>query len=315
MNYRRVSRSSIGRLGLLSGMTMLAAAWPTLAQAHILMTSPVPRQPGKDDNKMSPCGEGAGSAKPATAKHTFKPGETIPIEWTETTPHAGWFRIALDTTGQDSLTLPSMAEYAAFPNIPAPSTNTVQSGAMWILSDHIIPHMSAAMNTKRMAMVTMPNVTCDNCTLQLIQVMTGRTYSGGFYFHCADIKLTDAGGTGGTSGAGGAAAGGASGAGGAAGGASGQGGSTTGGQSGTGGTQGTGGGAAGESGTGGDGGTAGDNGSGGGDGGGGGDDPGDDRSSGSGCSLVRSGAGANAAWLLTALAITALLRRRRRTRP
>ena len=41
-------------------------------------------------------------------------------------------------------------------------------------------------------MITLPNMTCENCTLQVIQMMTDKTpYGDGndLYFQCADIAL------------------------------------------------------------------------------------------------------------------------------
>src|SRR5687767_5344915 len=50
-------------------------------------------------------------------------------------------------------------------------------------------------------MITLPNMTCENCTLQLIQLMTDKppytvdATSDDIYFQCADIALRGPGGT------------------------------------------------------------------------------------------------------------------------
>ena len=40
--------------------------------------------------------------------------------------------------------------------------------------------------------ITLPTTPCENCTLQLIQVMTTSVPYNSFYFQCADIRITGA---------------------------------------------------------------------------------------------------------------------------
>jgi hypothetical protein len=170
------------------------------AAAHIRLDVPKgrynedPQQSTKQ--KQGPCGVSNDSRTTnADLITSYKPGEMITVEWTETINHPGHFRIAFLEKGQ------------AFPAATVEPGNV--GGA--ILAEDILDDNSKA-GGKFSQMVTLPNVTCDNCTLQLIQVMTD---SGDFYFQCADLVLEGdgSGGSGGTGGMGGATLGGTSNAG------------------------------------------------------------------------------------------------------
>jgi len=136
------------------------------AHAHIAMTSPVPRSSAQ---KEGPCGT-AGSTR-GTNVATFRPGETITVEWDETVGHIGHYRIAFDDDGDDSLQNPSQ-----------PDDNFPQT-----LVDQITDRDGMTHYTQQ---VTLPDVSCTNCTLQLIQVMTTTVPYNSFYFQCADLVLS-----------------------------------------------------------------------------------------------------------------------------
>lgn len=152
------------RLGSLLGIGLLA--YSTTASAHIAMTSPTPRTA---DQKTGPCGP-AGSVR-GTKVSTFRPGQTITVEWDETVDHPGHYRIAFDDNGSDAFQNPSQ------PTDNFPSTLVDQ------IADKGGGHYSQQ--------VTLPNIKCDNCTLQLVQVMTTAVPYNSFYYQCADIVLSD----------------------------------------------------------------------------------------------------------------------------
>jgi MYXO-CTERM domain-containing protein len=141
------------------------AAHAATAHAHIAMTSPAPRSVAQ---KEGPCGA-TGSTR-GTAATTFRPGETITVEWDETVDHPGHYRIAFDDDGNDS-----------FRNPNQPDDNFPQT-----LVDQIPDRDGNGHYTQQ---VTLPNMSCTNCTLQLIQVMTTSVPYNSFYFQCADIVL------------------------------------------------------------------------------------------------------------------------------
>src|SRR5688500_5017525 len=165
-------------------VAMISAA----AEAHIRLDVPKgryvndPQQSTKQ--KQGPCGvtNDARTTK-SDLITTFEPGERITVEWTETINHPGHFRIAFSEKGQV---------------FPAPTLDPMPVSAQ-ILADDITDDKSGGAFSHD---VTLPNVSCDTCTLQLIQVMSD---TGNYYFQCADLvlKAGGSGGAGGTSGSGG----------------------------------------------------------------------------------------------------------------
>ncbi len=144
--------------------------------------------------KAGPCGV-AGSAR-GTAVTTFEAGETITIAWDETIDHPGHFRISFDDDGDDAFVDPR-----SFSDL-----NTAPS----VLLDGITDRPGGGRYSQQL---TLPDVECSRCTLQVVQVMTDKPpYGDGndLYYQCADLVLrrTGAGGAG-AGGAGGAGAGGA----------------------------------------------------------------------------------------------------------
>lgn len=202
------------RLGIAS-ICLAAVTLSSTASAHIRFVSPTPRYAsptGGFDNgmniKASPCGRANDSRTTDESRVTeFEAGETITVQFNETIDHPGFFRISFDDDGQDAFEPPPLSrdDIQATPTLP-------------ILKDNIEDKNGGMYETE----VTLPDVECDNCTLQLIQVMVDADSwpLSEIYFTCADIKLTRAGGTGGAGGATGGAGGstGGAGAGGAGGG-------------------------------------------------------------------------------------------------
>jgi hypothetical protein len=237
MRSHYVSSAVIGLVGLF--------ALP--ASAHIQITFPPPREGATSPElKTFPCGiTGLNRSTDPTRITTFRPGQTITVRWTETIGHTGHFRIAFDDSGVD-----------AFQD-PASYTDIQTTPALPILLDGIAD--MAVSGTQYQSSITLPQIECTNCTLQVIQVMTDKppyllSVNGGddVYHQCADIVLSNSadGGTGGATDAGTARD---------SGGSTGTGGSTatgTGGSSGGGGSAGTGGAATGSGGTTGSGGAA-----------------------------------------------------------
>jgi MYXO-CTERM domain-containing protein len=150
---------SIGLLGL------LAPAAP--AHAHIALTSPAARTA---EQKTGPCGI-AGSTRGANVTH-YQPGQTITVEWDETVDHPGHYRLSFDDDGNDSFQNPVLPE-DAFPQT---------------LVDQIPDRTGAGHYSQQ---VTLPNIACTNCTLQLVQIMTTTVPYSSFYFQCADLVLGD----------------------------------------------------------------------------------------------------------------------------
>ncbi len=171
------------RLNHILSVWLVPATFSSVVHAHISLDSPVSRyyqsssgQADQSKLKTSPCGASNDERTTnASLITTFQPGETITVSWKETVQHPGYFRIAFDNDGQD---------------FPFPG-ETLPSGVV-VLADNITDKSGTGglAYTQR---VTLPNLECDNCTLQLIQVMTTDPppYRAGIdpYFNCADLVL------------------------------------------------------------------------------------------------------------------------------
>lgn len=140
------------------------------AHAHLDLLTPTPRTKSL---KQGPCGAGPGDPRGPTVA-TFKPGEKIMLTWNEYVDHPGHFRVAFDDDGQDIFVDPE-----GFDDV---------SGGPGVLLDGIADKNGGDYAIE----VTLPNIECDNCVLQVIQVMSDKPpYGDGndMYYQCADIAL------------------------------------------------------------------------------------------------------------------------------
>jgi MYXO-CTERM domain-containing protein len=271
------------------------ALFASSAAAHIELVEPEPRYV-LPANKSCPCGDGdsnrtcqvsaAESTDPnrSTKVTTFEAGSTITVVADEYIDHSGRMRVAFDPDGAD------LADF--------------NDNILMDVADPSEAGLSMASPHTWEFQIQLPNMTCDNCTLQVIQVMNGITTTPvmdpaplSTYYSCADIRLVAAGsideGEGGT-GSGGTGSGGSANAGEAGGpSAGGSGGAPAGGRGGA---------ATGGSATGGSA-TA--------DGGSGVVADGDDEEDDSGCSFRASAGRSAAGWALALFGLAAAVRRRR----
>jgi hypothetical protein len=177
---------------LILSVVSLPALSASVASAHIRVDSPAPRW--TQNPKPPSCGAAARTdPEERGPRHTFQAGETITIEWTETVQHPGFYRIAFSEDGDD------------FVNPVDQSDNTMYPGVL--VQDIEDKNTSGATYSQS---VTLPNINCDNCTLQVIQVMTEGSKAptesnptNHLYFQCVDLELEGApDGAGGAGGAG-----------------------------------------------------------------------------------------------------------------
>lgn len=154
--------------------SILVAATPAVALAHITLTSPAPRS-APALQKDPPCGA-VGSVRSANPT-VLEPGATITVTWNETIDHTGHYRISLDQDGQDF-------------TIPLGFTDTTQSEN--VVEDLIADRAGGGLYSQ---VITLPTTPCENCTIQLIQMMTDASYDPvtDIYFTCADIAIREAG--------------------------------------------------------------------------------------------------------------------------
>ena len=149
--------------------------------------------------KESPCGVAGGTR--GTNIYTYKPGETITVSIKEVVSHPSYFRIAFDNDGDDGFLTPSgtAGEFGNCAGDPAcgPGHEDYCNNDT-VLLDHLNPHAGAFGTTPIYTWsVTLPNVECDNCTLQIIQVMndlnvhTAPYPQDDVYYQCIDLVLSN----------------------------------------------------------------------------------------------------------------------------
>jgi uncharacterized membrane protein YgcG len=230
-------------IGQLTTAAFLVVAAGGSAFAHISLEQGGTHlsRDGEANLKEGPCGK-AGSTR-GTNIYTYAPGATITVRFVETIPHPSYFRFAFQQSGDDQFKEPASIK-PIDSSRPCPIDSGDHCGAsdfyntpnVLPMMDDLDPHLAGASKGTYEYQVTLPNVECDNCTLQLIQVMEDNQFHGDYdptpgvgvediYHQCIDLVLkagapssNDAGAGAGGTGGGGAGGGGAGGAGGSGGG-------------------------------------------------------------------------------------------------
>ena len=157
-----------------SAVLTLAMLAPQGAQAHIRLLSPLSRY--GDQQKTGPCGVAGGARTENVA--VFEPGATITVEWEEYINHPSHYRISFDIDGDDDFV--------------DPATPTDFFNSATVLIDDIDDPPEAVKTMQ----VTLPNIECENCTLQVIQAMYDKPpFASGndIYYQCVDIALRSGG--------------------------------------------------------------------------------------------------------------------------
>ncbi len=179
-------------------LSVLALLVPAEASSHFYLMEPTPIL-AQDDRgnpqKPEPCGGTKSGSTPATGVVTpVKGGSQFHIKIKETVYHPGHYRIALaaqpldlpadpETVTRDTEKGPRSVSAKIDPNPKPPvlvdglfvHTERFESGHIWETD------------------VRIPNIDCENCTLQVIQWMADHSFNpeGGYtYHHCAELKIT-----------------------------------------------------------------------------------------------------------------------------
>jgi hypothetical protein len=184
---------------------IVAAGMSTAASAHFVLISPaaslVQNRIG-DPQKIGPCGgvsanPGRGTPAnpgvPSGAVTNVKGGTDLPLLVQESIFHPGHYRVALArTAGQ----LPPDPEVTVKETEKGPRSQAavIQNPPVApVLLDGIFPHTERSTQNFE-AMIPIPNITCANCILQVIEFMAdhpGIAVDGGHsYHHCAVLNIT-----------------------------------------------------------------------------------------------------------------------------
>jgi len=160
----------------------LALAMASPAVAHVGLIYP-PSRYGPNVLKQGPCGVTGGTR--STNVTVLEPGASIYVQWDEYINHPGHFRISFDMDGDGDFVDPVCLSgcssrtptFKFYPNAT-------------VLADDIPDTIYGGVSG---AQITLPDLECDRCTLQLIQVMYDKppyTLPGDdIYYQCADLIL------------------------------------------------------------------------------------------------------------------------------
>jgi MYXO-CTERM domain-containing protein len=196
-----------------------ALCLPATALAHFNLVAPPPSSTTTDGGMGSPpCGGGTASGVVTPAQG----GHPIMVQVDEFVAHTGFYRIALALKSTSELPVDNVVK-DAMGNILPPSGKPAGTSATAIigtsilfdpngtpnpdpapvfpvLGDGVFWHKANGEQTLQMN-ITLPNVSCDKCTLQVIEFMYDHGFNfstppaappggGYFYHHCADLKIT-----------------------------------------------------------------------------------------------------------------------------
>ena len=184
---------------------IVAASLSTVAQAHFVLIQPaaslVQNRLG-DPQKIGPCGgvsanPGRGTPAnpgvPSGAITNVKGGSDLPLLVHESIYHPGHYRVALARTMAQLPKDPDVTMTQTEKGARSSSAVIQNPPAPPVLLDGIFAHNERPTQNFE-AMIPIPNITCPNCVLQVIEFMAdhpGIAVDGGHsYHHCAILNIT-----------------------------------------------------------------------------------------------------------------------------
>jgi hypothetical protein len=200
---RRVSRrqEAFMRRSIRFALSLSAAVLlaPSVLDAHFTLIAPaswlVENRLG-DPQKAGPCGgTSADAGTPSNVIGKVQGGQPLHIKVQETVYHPGHYRIALAVRSRAEL--PPDPEVTTRDSDRGPwsvSAKILEPPQVPVLVDGLWKHDDrSAIAQPFETDITIPNITCEKCTLQIVQFMAehGRNRDGDFtYHHCADLQIT-----------------------------------------------------------------------------------------------------------------------------
>jgi len=147
-----------------------------------------------DPQKMGPCGgTAADNGTPSNAVNKVQGGQMLHIKLQETIFHPGHYRVALAVNSRSEL--PPDPDVATRDTDKGPwsvSSPIVSQPKIPVLADGLFVHTTKATGPFETD-VQLPNISCEKCTLQIIEFMAEHGYNnpgGYFYHHCAVLQIT-----------------------------------------------------------------------------------------------------------------------------
>src|SRR5918995_5635375 len=175
------------------------------ADAHFVLISPAASLAQNrlgDPQKIAPCGgvsanPGRGTPAnpgvPSGAVTNVKGGTNLPLLVQETIYHPGHYRVALARTAAQLPPDPVVTTAQTERGVRSQAAVIQTPPAAPVLLDGIFAHTERPTQNFE-AQVPIPNITCQNCVLQVIEFMAdhpGVAGDGGHsYHHCAILNIT-----------------------------------------------------------------------------------------------------------------------------
>ena len=183
------------RLGLVSAI--LVGLVPAVTQAHFKLVEPASwliEDNRGDPQKAGPCGgTNADYGKPSYIVSQAVGGSKLHVKVQETIYHPGHYRVALAVNSPAELPVDPKATTMDTEKGPRSVSAEIQNPAqMPVLADGLFAH-TARVTDPFETDVTLPNISCKRCTLQVIQFMAEHAVNnpGMFtYHHCAALQIT-----------------------------------------------------------------------------------------------------------------------------
>ena len=184
------------RLALASAV--LLAGVPAVTHAHFKLVEPaswIIEDERGDPQKAGPCGgSNTDYGKPSYAVTQAVGGSKLHIKVMETIYHPGFYRVALAVNSPLELPVDPKATTETTDRGPRSIAGEVMSPVQVpVLADGLFPHKAKLDVATLETDVTLPNISCKRCTLQVIQFMEqhGANNPGNYtYHHCATIQIT-----------------------------------------------------------------------------------------------------------------------------
>jgi hypothetical protein len=176
---------------------LLASVVPTVTQAHFKLLEPVSwlvEDDRGDPQKSGPCGgSNTDYGKPSYAVNQAVGGSKLHLKVQETIYHPGHYRVALAVNSPVELPVDPKAATTDTDRGPRSVSADIQNPVQVpVLADGLFVH-TAKVDAPFETDVTLPNINCKRCTLQVIQFMEqhGVNNPGMFtYHHCAVVQIT-----------------------------------------------------------------------------------------------------------------------------
>ena len=178
-------------------MAVLVSAVPTGMQAHFKLLEPASwliEDDRGDPQKAGPCGgSNTDWGKPSYAVSRAVGGSKLHLKVQETIYHPGHYRVALAVNSPAELPVDPKATTTDTERGPRSVSAEIQNPVQVpVLADGLFVH-TAKVDAPFETDITLPNISCKRCTLQVIQFMEQHAVNnpGMFtYHHCAALQIT-----------------------------------------------------------------------------------------------------------------------------